>query len=201
MGPVHVGIRHDDDLAVTQLRQIKFISNAASQSGDNRHQLVIAVDLIQPGLFHVEHFAPQRKDRLEFPVPPALGGAAGGISLYDIDFRFLRISGLAVRQLARQGGAFQRGFSSYQLPGLPGGLSGPAGGHSFFKDGPGGSRVLLQISGKLFTDQIIHQGADLRIAQLRLGLALKLGFLQLDADDGGQALPHILAGQILIPVL
>ena len=64
MGPVHVGIRHDDDLAVTQLRQIKFISNAASQSGDNRHQLVIAVDLIQPGLFHVEHFAPQRKDRL-----------------------------------------------------------------------------------------------------------------------------------------
>ena len=110
MGPVHVGIRHDDDLAVTQLRQIKFISNAASQSGDNRHQLVIAVDLIQPGLFHVEHFAPQRKDRLEFPVPPALGGAAGGISLYDIDFRFLRISGLAVRQLARQGGASSADF-------------------------------------------------------------------------------------------
>ena len=149
MGTVHVGIRHDDDLAVTQLRQIKFIPDAAAQSGDDRHQLVVAVDLVQPGLFHVEHLAPQGEDRLEFAVPPALGGAAGGIALDDIDLRVRPdVPDWQSASLPGRAARFQRGFSSAPAP-WPSGRPpvARAAADGFFKDGPGRGRVLLQISG------------------------------------------------------
>ena len=42
---------------------------------------------------------------------------------------------------------------------------------------------------------------DLGVAQLGLGLALELRLGQLDADDGRQALAHVLAGQVGVVVL
>ena len=42
---------------------------------------------------------------------------------------------------------------------------------------------------------------DLGVAQLGLGLALELRVGQLDADDGRQALAHVVAGQVRVVVL
>ena len=75
MAAVHIGIGHDDDLAVPQLLNIELLADAAAQSRDHRHQLVVAVDLVQPGLLHVEHLAPQGKDGLEPAVPSHLGAS------------------------------------------------------------------------------------------------------------------------------
>ena len=83
----------------------------------------IAVDLAEPGLFHVEHLAPQRQDGLEFPVASALGGTACGIALDDVNLGFLRVTALAVRQLAGQGGIFQRGFPPHHFARLFRGLT------------------------------------------------------------------------------
>ena len=37
---------------------------------------------------------------------------------------------------------------------------------------------------------------DLGVAELGLGLALELGIGELDADDGGQALADVVAGEV-----
>ena len=56
------------------------------------------------------------------------------------------------------------------------------------------SKKIVQLLG----DDGVHQGADLAVAQLGLGLALELGLGQLDGDDAGQALPAVLAGDLLV---
>ena len=86
MGAVHIGIGHDDDLVVPQLGGVKFIADTGAQGGNDRLKFVVAVHLVRPGLFHVQHLAPQGKDGLE-PGIPALGsGAACGVALDDVDF-------------------------------------------------------------------------------------------------------------------
>ena len=58
MRAVDVGIRHDDDLSIAQLGNIEFLADAAAKRRDNRHQLLVAVHLVEPRLFHVQHLAP-----------------------------------------------------------------------------------------------------------------------------------------------
>ena len=62
---------------------------------------------------------------MEFPVAAAFGGAAGGVALYNIDFGFLGVPGLAVCQLAGQGVVFQGGLAAGQVTGPAGCLTGP----------------------------------------------------------------------------
>ena len=72
MGAVHVGIGHNDNLAVPQLREVEVLPNAGAQGHHHRHQLLVGVHLVQPCLLHVEHLAPQGEDGLELPVRPPL---------------------------------------------------------------------------------------------------------------------------------
>ena len=58
--------------------------------------------------------------------------------------------------------------------------------------------MLLKIGGELVVDHLIHQSTDIGIAQLGLGLALELGVRQLDGDDGGNPLPAVLAGDLVV---
>ena len=57
--------------------------------------------------------------------------------------------------------------------------------------------MLLQIHRQLVADDAVHQRADVGVAQLGLGLALELGLRQLHGDDGGDALPDVLAGDLV----
>ena len=56
--------------------------------------------------------------------------------------------------------------------------------------------MLLQIRSQFFLNQVADQCANGGVTQLRLGLTLKLGILQLDADDGGETLAAIFTLQI-----
>ena len=58
MGAVHIGICHDDDLVVAQLVLIELLADTGAQRDDDRLELVVAVDLVHPCLFHVEHLSP-----------------------------------------------------------------------------------------------------------------------------------------------
>ena len=73
MGPVHVGVGHDDNFVVAEFFRVKLLPDPRPQSGDDGAEFVIAIDPVSPGLFHVEHFAPQGENGLE-PGVPALGG-------------------------------------------------------------------------------------------------------------------------------
>ena len=77
--------------------------------------------------------------------------------------------------------------------------AGRLGGLLKHRLGHGG--VFLKIFGQLVVDHAADQRLDIGVAQLGFGLALELGLLQLDADDGGQALLHVATGQVVVLVL
>ena len=85
MAAVHIGIGHDDHLVIAELVKVELLADAGAQGGNDRLELVVAVDLVGPGLLHVEHLAPQGEDSLEAGVPALGGGAACGVTLDDVE--------------------------------------------------------------------------------------------------------------------
>ena len=64
MAAVDVSIRHDNHFAVPELGKIKFLADTGAERRDNRGELVIAVNAVNPRLLDVEHLAPKRQDGL-----------------------------------------------------------------------------------------------------------------------------------------
>ena len=131
-------------------------------------------------------------------VAAFLGGAACGITLDDVDFGIGRVLFDAVRQLARQRSGIQCGLAAGHLTRLFRGLAGTRGGLRLFDDGAGHLRVLLEEGHQLLGNHCVHQCTHFAVAQLGLGLALELRFLQLDRDNRSQTLSRILALEGLI---
>ena len=198
MAAVHIGIGHQDNFAVTQLCEVKIITEARAERGNHRSQLVVAVNTVETRFFDVQHLAPQRQDRLMTAVTAFLGGAACGITLDDVDFGVGRVLFNAVRQLARQGSRIQCRLAAGHLARLLCSLAGTRGGLRLFNNGAGHLRVLFEEGHQLLGNHRVHQRTHFAVAQLGLGLALELRFLQLDRDNRGQTLARVLALEGLI---
>src|SRR5205814_9418912 len=127
---VHVGVRHDDDPAVAQFRNIeaRFVfgtrrsiffrfTDASADGGDHRLDLVVLQKLIDARFLDVDQLAPNRQDRLVTAVATLFGRTACGIALYDVELSQLRIALRTIRQLARQSaageGALADGFARF----------------------------------------------------------------------------------------
>ena len=66
---VDVGIGHDHDLAVAQLRDVELVlTDPGAQRGDDRADLLVAQHLVEARLLDVEDLAAQRQDRLETTI-------------------------------------------------------------------------------------------------------------------------------------
>ena len=198
MRAVHVGIGHDDDLVVAQLLEVKFVADARAQRRDDGLQLVVAVDLVGARLFHVQHLAPQRQNRLKTRVAPLCGGAARRVALDDVDLGKRGIAVVAVAQLVRHLAGFESRLAADALTRLFRGLTRAAGQHRLFQNGLADRRILLQKRGELVCDDGRHQRAHRRVSELCLRLALKLRVGQLDRHDGGQTLAHVVAGDLVV---
>ena len=201
MGAVNVGIRHDDNLVVAELFEVKFVADTGTQRGDDRHELVVAVNTVDTRLLHIQHFTPERKNRLDSSVSAALGGAACGVTLDDEDFGFAAVARLAVSQLAGQLRGFERRLSADALSRLSSRFTRSGGSEGLFKNCLGDGGIFLQIDHQLVADELVYHCAHLGVAELCLGLSFKLRFLELDADNRGQAFAHVLAAEILVVVL
>ena len=201
MGSVHVRIGHDDDLVVAQLGDVKIVVDARPEGGDHGFDLRVTVNPIQARLLHVEDLSSQGKNGLGALISGVLGGAAGRVSLHQEDLAVLRVLVGAVRQLAGQGHPLQSRLSPGQVPGLSGCRPGSLGEDGLLQHGLGHRRILLQKIGELLADHAVHRAPGLAVSQLLLGLALKLGLADLDADDGRQTLSYILSGQAVLAVL
>ena len=108
---------------------------------------------------------------------------------------------MAVRQLAGHTVGFQRTLAAHQVARLFGGGAGAGGLGGFFQNRLGNGGVFLKEFGQGVVDHAVDQALDKGVAQLCLGLPLKLRFLQLDADNGDHALARVGAGQVLVLVL
>ena len=201
MGAVHIGIGHDDDLVVAGLFHVEVLAHAGAEGSDHGLEGVGGQDPVQTGFFHVEDLAPEGKDGLDLGVTAYLGRTAGGVPFDDEDFRQGRVLFPAVCQLTRQRRAVQGALAPGQLPGAFGRFPGPGGLEVLFHDALGHVGVFFQEGGELFVDDGLHDALDLGVAQLGLGLPFKLGLQELDADDGRQPFPDVLAGQVLVVAL
>eukprot|EP00327_Prymnesium_parvum_P005143 CAMPEP_0182848650 /NCGR_PEP_ID=MMETSP0006_2-20121128/29115_1 /TAXON_ID=97485 /ORGANISM="Prymnesium parvum, Strain Texoma1" /LENGTH=187 /DNA_ID=CAMNT_0024979085 /DNA_START=276 /DNA_END=836 /DNA_ORIENTATION=- len=102
---VHVGVRHEDDPMVAQLRGGELVAlDAEPQARDQRLYLRVAVHLCVVRLLDVQDLPSQREHRLELAAPALLGRPARAVPLHYEDFRLRRVGARAVRQLARQHG-------------------------------------------------------------------------------------------------
>ncbi len=198
MASVHVGIRHNDDFMIPELIGVELLPDARPQGGDDGLELVVSIDLVRPGLFHIQHLSPKGQDGLEAGVPPLGGGASGGVALDDIELSQLRVILVAVPELVGHGGAAQGRLAADGFPGLLGGLPGPGGGEGLVQNHPSHLGVFLQEGVQLLRHDVVYQSADFAVTQLGLGLALKLGVGELHGDDAGEALPAVLAGDLLV---
>jgi hypothetical protein len=85
VGAVDVGVGHDDDPVVAQLREVEALADAGAERDDQRPDVLAREDLVEPGLLDVEQLPAQRQDRLESPVAALLGRATGRVALDDVE--------------------------------------------------------------------------------------------------------------------
>src|SRR6185369_11880113 len=98
---VDVGIRHQDDLAVTQLGNIEvFLADAGAERCNHGSNFFVAEHLVVTSLLDVEDFSLQRKDCLEPAIASLLGGSACGFTLDQVDFAALGLTLGAVGEFA-----------------------------------------------------------------------------------------------------
>ena len=85
MRAVHIGIGHDDDAVVAKFFQIEFFfADGGAQRGNQGGHFLAGEHFFEAGFFHVENFALQRQDSLEFAVAALFGRAAGRVALHQI---------------------------------------------------------------------------------------------------------------------
>ena len=68
MRAVDVRVRHDNDLAVSELGNVKFVTDTAAQRLNNGNERGVCIHLVKSGLFYVENLTAQGKNGLKARV-------------------------------------------------------------------------------------------------------------------------------------
>ncbi len=186
---------------IAELAGVEVVVDTAAERLDQRLDLGVLQHPIDTGLLHVEDLPAQREDRLELRVPAALGGAAGRVTLDDVELAALRVGVLAVGELAGQAGAPEQALAPGQVASGAGCDPRPLGVQRLADDRPGLDPVGLEPVLQRRIAHLLDEPLGLAVAELRLGLALELRLRQLHRDDRGQALADVVAGEALVGVL
>src|SRR4051812_5409947 len=201
VGPVHVGVGHDDDLVVAGLLDVELLADPGADRGDQRLDLLVREHLVDAVLLDVDDLAAQRQDRLGVAIAPLLGRAAGGVALDDEDLGERGIAHRAVGQLAGQRRVLERRLAPGEVARLAGGVAGAGCVYGLADHHARLRRVLLEELGEPLVDGGLDEALHRRVAELGLRLPLELRLADLDRDDRGQALADVLALQVGILLL
>src|SRR5581483_6946468 len=198
---VDVGVGHDDDLVVAQLREVEVVAEPRAERGDHRANLFVGEHLVDARLLDVEDLPAQRQDRLRVRVSPALGGAARRIALDQEELGLRGVGRLAVDQLPGQTAALEHVLAAREVAGFLRRFSRARGLHALVDDRAPELRVLLEEEVEPFADERVDDRPDLRVAQLRLRLAFELRLLELHRDDRGEPFHAVVGRQVRVVVL
>src|SRR5690606_38557837 len=88
VGPVDVGVGHDDYAVVAQVFGIAVLARAAAEREDQVGDFAVGADLVGGGAGDVEDLAADGEDRLALAVARLLGAAAGAVALDDEQLGF-----------------------------------------------------------------------------------------------------------------
>src|SRR5205085_9572238 len=122
LGPFDVDVSPDDDRLIAQLRHVDALADSRTERDAQGPDLLAREDLVETRLLDVEHLAEHRQDGLEAAIAPGLGRAAGRIPFDDINLAPLRVTLLAVGQLAGQGHPLERPLADDEIALLAGRL-------------------------------------------------------------------------------
>mmetsp|Transcript_57679 Transcript_57679/g.125258 ORF Transcript_57679/g.125258 Transcript_57679/m.125258 type:complete len:274 (+) Transcript_57679:746-1567(+) len=196
VGAVDVGVGHQDDSVVSELRWREFVAlESETEAGDECLDLRVLVHRGVVGLLDVEDLPAQRQDGLRLARSPLLGGATRRVSLDDENLRFRGVAGRAVGELARKDARAEHALAPHEIARRLGRLRRLGRRHRLVDDESERLWPTLQVVAQLLGHQLAHNGANLRVAQPVLGLALELRLAQADAHHGAEALAHELPGQ------
>ena len=199
--PVDVGVSQDDHLVVPGLGDVEVVGQPGTDGRDQRLDLGVLQHLVDAGALDVQDLPPDGQDGLGPRAAGVFGRATGRVALHDEQLALAGVPRRAVDELAREPGSVERRLPPGEVAGLPGGHPGPSGQCGLLQDLVGLFGVLLEPIGQLLVGRLLHQGAHGHVAELSFGLPFELGVLQAHRDDGGQALPDVLAQQVLVLLL
>src|SRR5262249_50884638 len=98
-------------------------------------------------------------------------------------------------------GAVEGGLAPRGVAGAAGRGPGLLGVDALLDDGVGLGRVLLEPVAQLLVGRPLHEGLDLGVAELALGLAFELRLADPHGDDGRWAFPDIVTGEVVVLLL
>ena len=200
---VDVGVGHDDDAVVAQLREVVvFACRCRAERRDQERDLLRREHLVEARLLDVQDLAVERQDRLDLPVAALLGRAAGRLALDDVELATApdrapgsrRACRAASRRRARPCGAPGR------APCAPPRARAPRRAPSRRSACATGG-MLLEVDAELLVHERLDDALHLAVAELRLRLPLELRLGNLHADDRGQAFADVVALEALVVLL
>ncbi len=125
----------------------------------------------------------------------------GRVSLHEEDLTDRRVLARAVLELVGHGRRLEDALATGRLARLAGGEPRGRGVDRLADDVLRLVRVAVEPVAELVADHLLHERLRLGVAELRLGLPLELGLAELDRDDGGQSLAHVVAGEVVVLLL
>jgi hypothetical protein len=195
VGAVDVRVGHDNDAVVAQLLGLEvLLADAGAQRRDERGDLLRGDQLVETRALDVQDLALERQDRLELAVASLLGRAAGRVALHQVELRERRVLFLAVRELARQAETVQYALAPGHLARLARRFARPRRLDDLADDDLGVGRLFQQPVMQRLRDGILDHGTHFRGNELVLGLRGEFRVRELDGQDAGQPLPHVVAG-------
>ncbi len=200
VGAVHIGVGHENDFPVTDLRSVEVVlTDSAAEGRNHGADFLVAEHFVVACFLDVEDLALERKYRLKLPITALLCGSPCTFALDEIEFAAFRIPFAAVGELAGQSTTVNRTFAAGQVTGLACRFARARRLNRFVDDPSSHWRVLFEKHAEAFVDKRLHGAGDIGV-ELALGLAFKLRLRQLHAHHRDQAFADVVAAQILFHV-
>src|SRR5208282_2346449 len=154
MRAVHIGVGHEDDLAVPQLGSVEiFCTDARSQCGDHGADFFVTEHLVVACLLYVQDLALKRQDLLETAIAALLSGTTCAFTLDQIHLAAFRLTLRAVGQLARQPTTVERALAASEITGFARSLARTRCFNGFVDDLLCYWRVLVEEGSQAFVDE------------------------------------------------
>ena len=203
---VHVGVTHDDNLVVAELRHVE---RALVFFGPDGHpegrvdvlDFFVVEDLVLHGLLHVEDFSTEGHDGLEHAVAALLGRSACRVTLDQEELAHGGILLGAVGELAGEAASAHDRLALDHFAGLARRVACLGCEDDLLDNGLGVVWVLFEVSLEHVAHGLAHGGADLGVAELGLGLALELGFCNLHTHHGGQSFSEVVPADVKLQLV
>ena len=193
---VHVCVGCDDDLVVSQLRDIKDIPDGCPERDDERADLDRREHAVDTRTLDVQYLAAQRQDGLRPTVSSLLRASACGIAFDDEEFGLFGTLYLAIGEFPRERHAFKRSLAKHRVFRRFCRLTRLKREQDLVHNGACVVRILLEEGRERFAEHGRDRTLRFHAPELRLRLAFELYFRKLHGENGCDALKGVIAGEI-----